>query len=330
MRLRHRVITFATLVLVVPMVLVGCRDRAANDQPSKETPSDKGQKVRLKDLPKGIINSIGMKLVLIPAGKFTMGSPKEEKDRSRFDEEQHEVELTKPYYLGVYEVTQGQFKKVMGYNPSFFSTDGQRKKGVEYERGGPAGGKQKVKGLDTSDFPVENVSWEEAAEFCKKLSALEKETAAGRVYRLPTSAEWEYACRAGASPSTQFHTGKTLSSEQANFDASRKGNRPDLGSSLGRTCKVGSYKPNAWGLYDMHGNVFEWCSDWCGAVTENAPPPGPQRDPVGPSEGAQRVLRGGCWESWVEGCRTAFQGREEPHERQPGFGFRVVMVQYEK
>src|SRR5262249_14559376 len=166
----------------------------------------------------GITNSIGMKLVLIPKGKFRMGSPKAEKKRSA-DEKQHEVEITRPFYMGVYEVTQEEFKKVMGYNPSYFSADGKGKPGVTYSYTKPGGGKDKVKGVPggTGRFPVENVTYEEAVEFCKKLSALAKEKEAGRVYRLPTEAEWEYACRGGSTNYNVFHFGDSLSGKQANF-----------------------------------------------------------------------------------------------------------------
>src|SRR5436190_3995075 len=158
-----------------------------------------------KAKPKQITSSIGMKLVLIPKGKFRMGSPKTEKDR-RDDEEQHEVEITKPFYLGANEVTQAEYEKVVGKNPSWFCSSGN--------------GKNKVKGLSTGKFPVENVSYVEALEFCKKLSARAAEKKAGRVYRLPTEAEWEYACRGGASSKAYsvFHFGDSLSSKQANFD----------------------------------------------------------------------------------------------------------------
>jgi formylglycine-generating enzyme required for sulfatase activity len=160
-----------------------------------------------------------MRLVLIPRGAFTMGSPKDEKDRSP-DEERHEVEITKPFYLGVYTVTQAQFKEVTGKNPSAFSATGW--------------GKGKVKGLDTGDFPVECVSWHDAARFCARLSALPAERGAGRKYRLPTEAEWEYACRAGTT--TRYNCGEALSKRQAH-----------VGEPQGRTCKVGSYKPKCVG-----------------------------------------------------------------------------------
>src|SRR5262249_26882648 len=148
--------------------------------------------------PREVTNSIGMKLALIPAGKFTMGSPKEEKGRPA-DEAQHEVDIAHAFYTGIHEVTQGQFEKVTGYNPSYFSASTKGKEGAAYlDWSKPGGGKDKVKDLgDTCDFPIENVSWDEAVEFCSKLSALTAEKQAGRKYRLPSDAEWEYACRGG-------------------------------------------------------------------------------------------------------------------------------------
>ena len=194
-------------------------------------------------------NSIGMKLVPIKAGEFLMGS-KNEFGRWAH-EHQHKVRLSGPFHIGAFEVTQGEYAKGMGSNPSHFSAAGA--------------GKEKVKEFDAGKLPVDSVSWEEAVEFCRKLSELPAEKEAGRVYRLPTEAQWEYACRAGTS--TPFHYGEQLSSKMANFD----GNTPYLkreevikgvdpatiaGPNLKRTVPVGSYEPKAWGLYDMHGNVW--------------------------------------------------------------------------
>jgi formylglycine-generating enzyme required for sulfatase activity/S1-C subfamily serine protease len=268
-------------------------------------------------------NSIGMKLVLIPAGKFKMGSPKEENGRTprSNEEQQHEVEITKAFYLGVHEVTQKQFRKVMGYNPSYFSSDGKGKEGVAY-RIKPGGGKDKVKGMDTDDFPVENVSWEEAQTFLKKLSDLPEEKKKGRKYRLPTEAEWEYACREGSS-STPFHHGNSLSSTQANFDGRKPYGDAAEGPILDRTCKVGSYKPNKFGLYDMHGNVWEWCADWHAADYYQS---SPRRDPPGPAEGSSRVLRGGSWDNGGWECRCASRAGRSPGDSWQSFGFRVAAV----
>jgi formylglycine-generating enzyme required for sulfatase activity len=253
---------------------------------------------------KEFTNSIGMKLVRIPSGKFKMGSPTDDKHRGR-DEQQHEVEISKPFYLGVHEVTQGQYKKVMGSNPSYFSSAGT--------------GKGKVAGLDTSDFPVENVSWEDAVEFCKKLSALPAEKGAGRTYRLPTEAEWEYACRAGAADSSPYHFGNAISTATVNYGGFR-----GLGGSPGRTCKVGSYKPNKFGLFDMHGNVWEWCSDW---YERDYYGKSPKVDPQGPMMGTQRVFRGGSWQNPDYCCRTASRiGLASPKLRNYVIGMRAVAV----
>ncbi len=257
--------------------------------------------------PKEITNSIGMKLVLIPAGKFLMGSPKDEKERFH-GEVQHEVSITKPFNLGVYMVTQAEYEKVMGNNPSYFSPKGD--------------GKDEVEDMDTSHFPVEMVSWEDAIAFCKKLSELPEEKKAGRVYRLPTEAEWEYACRAGTK--TVFHYGDSLSSKQANFDGNDPYGGADKGPNLNRTAKVGSYAPNAFGLYDMHGNVWEWCQDWYnGGYYKNSP----KEDPPGPAQASDRVVRGGSWYSHGWDCRSAGRHRLGPASRFASLGFRVAAVQ---
>ena len=248
-----------------------------------------------------ISNSIGMKLVYIPKttpGTFRMGSPKEEKDRKE-DEDEHEVEITKGFYLGMYEVTQGEYETVMKENPSYFSAQGD--------------GNAKVKGLDTSRFPVENVSYEDAKTFCAKLSEVPEEKQKKRLYRLPTEAEWEYACRGGAASKTPFHFGKSISPEQANFN-----------NKLGQTCEVGSYKPNGFGLYDMHGNVWEWCSDWYAADYYGK---SPRRDPQGSSSGgSSRVFRGGGWKDPASYCTAAFRYPSAPANTFPSVGFRLLAV----
>jgi formylglycine-generating enzyme required for sulfatase activity len=246
-----------------------------------------------------ITNSIGMKLALIPAGTFLMGSPDSEQDRSEDEGPQHEVEITSPFSLGIHPVTQEQYKKVMGKNPSYFT----RKKG-----GGP-------------NHPVEQVSWEEAVEFCRKLSARPEENAAGRTYHLPTEAEWEYACRGGANSSTPFFFGDSLSSTQANFDGNYPYGGADTGPYLQRTTPVGSYQPSAFGLFDMHGNVWEWCQDW---YDENYYTRSPRQDPQGPQNGGHRVLRGGSWGDYGLFCRSALRNRGGPGVRNLFIGFRVL------
>jgi formylglycine-generating enzyme required for sulfatase activity len=226
-----------------------------------------------------------------------MGSPPDEKGRQPVEGPQHEVEISKPFYLGVYEVTQAEYEQVMGTNPSCFSPTGNRK--------------EQVAGQDTSRFPVELVSWIDAVKFCKKLSELPEEKRAGRVYRLPTEAEWEYACRGGASLKP-CHFGDSLSSTQANF-----------GGNLGRTTRVGSYPANAFGLCDMHGNVWEWCADWYDGDYYKV---SPRKDPKGPATGRNRVLRGGAWFLDGGSCRAACRGDLVPCFHVIYIGFRVVLV----
>jgi formylglycine-generating enzyme required for sulfatase activity len=268
-----------------------------------------------KKPPQAIENSIGMKLVLIPPGKFTMGSPKDEKKRNK-DEEQREAEIKQAFHLGVHEVTQEQFEKVMGFNPSYFSARASGKTGADYEIWSkPGGGKEKVRELgNTNDFPVENVSWDEAVEFCYNLSALPAECKAGRTYRLPSEAEWEYACRAGASSTQVFQVGKSLSSEQANFRGTMPFGGAAKGPWLERTCKVGSYQPNAFGLNDMHGNVWEWCMDSYEYEGDRG----------------FRVRRGGSWGEGAEQCRSAIRLRRAPDDHRWNLGFRVVMIPADK
>ena len=233
-------------------------------------------------------NSIGMKLVLIPPEEFEVGSPPSEIGRQE-NERQHRVRITKPFYLGAYEVTQREYQAVMGNNPSYFSPEGA--------------GKDEARGQDGSQFPVENVSWDDANEFCRKLSAMAAEKSARRVYRLPTEAEWEYACRAGTT--TPFHFGGQCNGAKANCNGNFPYGTNVKGPNLGRTAQVGSYAPNPFGLGDMHGNVWEWCSDSAAA-------------------GSFRVIRGGGWNDVPVVCRSARRGSVEPAYRGNFIGFRVV------
>ncbi|MCY2932532.1 MAG: formylglycine-generating enzyme family protein [Planctomycetota bacterium] len=221
-------------------------------------------------LGKGIM----MDFVLIPSGSFVMGSPIDE--TGRFDDEtQCIVTISKPFYLGRYLVTQEQWEVVMGGNPSLSK------------------GKKN---------PVENVSWQESKSFLKGLSKLTSKTG----YRLPTEAEWEYACRAGTS--TPYNCGNVLTSNDANFD-----------ERIGKTSKVGQYSPNAFGLYDMHGNVSEWCADLYGEY-----PLGSVADPSGPRRGKFRVLRGGSFCNHLSVLRSACRNIVGPPYKNAGTGFRVV------
>jgi formylglycine-generating enzyme required for sulfatase activity/serine/threonine protein kinase len=257
--------------------------------------------------PKEIVNSIGIRLVAIPPGRFLMGAPPEEKGRRPDEGPRHEVTISRAIYFAAHPVTQDQYATVMGLNPSHFA---------------PAGaGRDRVQGIDTRTFPVDSVSWEEAATFCKRLSERASEKAAGRAYRLPTEAEWEYACRAGAT--TAYPHGETLSSLQANFNGQNPGGSAPRGPSLGRTTAVGAFAANAWGLFDMLGNVWEWCHDF---YSERAYPAGAVTDPVGPISGsAGHVLRGGAWDVGGELCRCASRNVYRAGWDRC-FGFRVVLI----
>jgi formylglycine-generating enzyme required for sulfatase activity len=255
-----------------------------------------------------LVNSIGMKLVVIPAGKFLMGSPASEVGRYD-DEEQHEVRITREFLLGAHEVTQAEYEKVMGKNPSWFSPLGK--------------GKDRLKGVDPGRLPVEQVSWRDAALFCKKLSALPAEKKAGRVYRLPTEAEWEFACRTGntAAEPGPFHVGATLSSLQANFNGNYPYGKAAKGPYRGAPTTVGSFPASRLGLFDMHGNVWEWQSDWYDADYYRH---SPASDPPGPARGDFKVLRGGSWFHAGHVCRTAKRFWAGPDTRTKYAGFRVA------
>jgi formylglycine-generating enzyme required for sulfatase activity len=245
-----------------------------------------------------LTDGAGMRLRRIPAGSFLMGSPSFELERQPCEGPQHAVEVTRPFYLGVYPVTQRQYEAVMGRNPARFHAD----------NGG------------SPDHPVERVSWGEAVEFCRRLSERSEVARWGGVYRLPTEAEWEYACRAGTA--SVFHCGDALSSREANFNGHYPYGRSAGGTYLERTSAVGSYAPNAWGLYDLHGNVWEWCADWFG---EGSYADSPEEDPQGPPSGEKRVLRGGAWYFYGWFCRAACRYRRRPDERLDSAGFRVVL-----
>ena len=275
----------------------------------------------------------GMKLTLIPAGTFTMGSPASEVERSAEEGPQHMVRISQPFYMGVYEVTQGEYEQVMGVNPSNFS-----KSNV---------GSSKLSGQDTSQFPVELVAWYDAIEFCNSLSAKDGLTAyytltnvtrkgqapkdsiasamvsvsGGRGYRLPTEAEWEYACRANTT--TPFHFGSTLNGDQANVNGSAPYGTTTPGKYWARSMTVGSYLANAFGLSDMHGNVWEWCEDvYHEKVYANRA--GTTIDPLVQNGSEYRVLRGGSWDNSSEDARSAGRNSGTPEGRSNVSGFRVV------
>jgi formylglycine-generating enzyme required for sulfatase activity len=222
---------------------------------------------------------------LIPVGTFTMGSPTDEKDRSS-DETQHQVTLTKPFFMGRAEVTRGQWKKVMRTEPW---------KGRDYVQ-------------DGDDYPAVYVTWDDAVTFCRRLSRISR-----RTYRLPTEAEWEYACRGGTQTAFSFGDDEKQLAQYAWVKAS--GDLP-----LIHQPEVSLKLPNAFGLYDMHGSVWEWCSDWYGNYTSTQ-----LTDPRGPSAGSFRVLRGGSWKIWPSAARCAYRHCCSPNDCNDTFGFRLVL-----
>jgi len=281
------------LLLVLGMVGCGGGDVATTQPDTSATPLPDAATVEkslavTKPVDDPIENSVGMVLVPIPAGEFLMGSPGTELGRRR-DEVQHQTTLTKSFLLGVHEVTQEQWQAVMGTTPW---------KGLEYG----------VKEGD--DYPAIYVDWQDAVEFCRQLS--EKE---GLEYRLPTESEWEYACRAGTTTGYSFGDDASQLGEYAWYREKK-----DRRSWPQYAHTVGQKKPNPWGLYDMHGNVWEWCSDWHGDYPSES-----VTDPAGPSSGSSRVIRGGAWFSSAEQCRSAFRLRESPSIVGNSLGFRVAL-----
>ena len=241
-------------------------------------------------VPRSVTNTIGMELIEIPAGTFTMGSPAGEKGRQE-NEEQVTVTLTKPFGLGKTEVTQGQWQKVMGTEPwegqSFVQAD--------------------------KDCPTSCVDWNDATAFCQRLTDTDHTNGklpAGEEYRLPTEAEWEYACRAGTTTAFSFGNDEQQLGNYGWFS----------GNVFSYPHAVGMKKPNPWGLYDMHGNVMEWCSDWYDRKLSGG------TDPVGPGGGSRRVLRGGSWGIFPDSCRSAIRFGIVPSNRN-ALGFRVARSQ---
>lgn len=236
-----------------------------------------------------ITNSVGMKLKYIPPGEFWMGSSENEKGHQDNESPKHLVKLTKGFYMGVTEVTQAQWLKVI--------------------RSRPWSGKDNVREGDS--YPATYVSWDDAVEFCKKLSQKE-----GRKYRLPTEAEWEYACRAGTKTAYSFGDDDSRLGDYEWFT----NNTYHVDQKYAHT--VAQKKPNPWGLFDVHGNVWEWCGDWYGEKTY---PTRQTTDPKGPPGGKYRVLRGGAWNFHPEDCRSAYRGGYTPDTRNLHSGFRIVI-----
>ena len=249
----------------------GCGNRASNPTEPKRKEGEAGYRMALP------INGVEYAFRWCPPGTFMLGSPVSEARRDN-DETQHQVTLSRGFWMLETEVTQEMWKKVMGNNPSNF-------KGVK--------------------LPVEQVSWNDCQEYIKKLNEI-KVASAGFKFSLPTEAQWEYACRAGTR--TAYYFGDTLTQQQANFGGNQ-------------TKDVGSYPANAWGLKDMHGNVWEWCADWKGDY-----PSGTVTDPVGSPTGSYRVIRGGSWIYCAGGCRSALRSDYFLAYRRLNLGLRLSLV----
>jgi formylglycine-generating enzyme required for sulfatase activity len=242
-----------------------------------------------------ITNDLGMRFVFIHPGTFMMGSPENEKNR-REDEVLHQVTLTRPFFMQITEVTQGQWKAVMGRNPS-----NSRDCGL--------------------NCPVESVSWLDCQEFVRKLNARGKDK-----YRLPTEAEWEYACRAGTD--TPYYWGSSIDCTRAMY-ANNTLKAPGTCVAYARKrnfltdspAPVKSFPPNAWGIYDMAGNVWEWCQDWYGPY-----PMEPVVDPGGPPSGHKKVRRGGSFFKYGWYCRSANRNAADEYDRLRTLGFRLIMI----
>jgi sulfatase modifying factor 1 len=250
----------------------------------------------------------GIKLCWCPSGKFIMGSPPDEPDR-RPGEDRVEVTITKGFWAGKFEVTQRDWKLVMGRLPGPLTAE-----------------------LPEGDrLPVGNVNFAEAEDFCRRLTELARassELPAAWEFRLPTEAQWEYACRAGTATATAF--GASLNRRQANFSGKPYNGAPDEGPRLARAAAVGSYPANSWGLHDMHGNTFEWCRDWYHSKLPGGVDPdlhdARRTAPRNRDGSVSRVRRGGAWTDDGWPCRSACRMRFEPERRYDHIGFRVVVI----
>jgi formylglycine-generating enzyme required for sulfatase activity len=271
------------LAVTVIVLLIWCcpaRARSAEGPARQEAPLTTAEAHLDKELTLDLGGGVKLELVLVPAGKFMMGSPQTEAKRDS-DETQHEVTISRPLYMGRHLVTQEQYEKVTGANPSKFK-----------------GAKR----------PVDKVNWDDAQAFCKKLSAV-----SGKTVRLPTEAQWEYACRAGSTTAYCFGESAARLAEYAWYSVNAQST----------THAVGQKKPNAWGLCDMHGHLWEWCQDWYG---EKYYSESPNVDPQGTGKGGTRVLRGGSWYVSTWDCRSAYRYWGLPGYREPYNGFRVVVT----
>lgn len=316
-----------------------------------QVPAQRGEINGVFELPRSappeeFINSAGITMRRIPAGEFRMGSPALEAGRDKTSETLHTVQISKPFYIGAYEVTRGQFAKFVQSENYLTEAEISRSGGygfnettLEEEGPNPAYNWKNLGFAQNDDHPVANVTWNDAQRFCRYLSDKE-----GRMYRLPTEAEWEYACRAGEAsafyngenPEAVAMIGNVGDAAYASRKADARGWAITANDGFVFTAPVGRYRPNAFGLYDMIGNVSEWCSDWYGSTYYEM---SPAADPRGPNAGSYRVIRGGCWNFPASygsppgvdppvdypDCRSAGRCFQPQARRNYGLGFRVVL-----
>jgi formylglycine-generating enzyme required for sulfatase activity len=249
------------------------------------------------------VERVGLKLVRLDGATFTMGSPEDEIGRGPEEGPAGEVTVSGPFFMSATEVTNSQFAQVTGRSPAQLAVRASSKISAE--------------------MPVESVTWDDTVEFCKKLTDLDRNRRPGWAYRLPTEAEWEYACRAGTT--TPFASGEKLMPgvaavfTPAEADPLAAGELPRPPAMPGR---VGQTEANGFGLFDLHGNVWEWCGDWYA----KGYPPGPRTDPKGPEIGDLRVVRGGAFNDAAAKCRSASRRGVAPDRRETNIGFRVVFA----
>jgi formylglycine-generating enzyme required for sulfatase activity/tRNA A-37 threonylcarbamoyl transferase component Bud32 len=282
--LRRGALTACVIIIAACAVVLWQGSAVVSTGEPKTTPVPVPQDPLSLDLGEGVI----LPLVQVARGSFRMGAPDTDKDATDDEKPQHEVVIPTAFFLGKFLVTQQQYQRVMGKNPSFFAESG--------------GGRGLVARLDTRRFPVDSVSWNDASEFCIRVSVL-----TNRKVQLPLEAEWEYACRAGTE--SRYYCGDRLLISRANF-----------GTHVGRTSEVGQYQANPWGLFDMTGNLWQWCADGKRKYTAD-----PVTAPVGPTTNSFRVLRGGSWNAQARYSRSSYKITRHVSQRDEMIGFRVLV-----
>lgn len=331
-----RILVLAILALWLVSGLEADEKPITSPVADAKTDKQQGPTVKPPDPEKEIVNSIGMKLCLIRAGNYLMGSPDSEPTAAGNEKPQHRVQITKAFCLGKYEVTRGEFRKFVVETNYRTDVEEDRKGGHGYvnRNGGELALSPKFTWKDTGfeqddQHPVVNVSWHDASAFCKWLSKRD-----GHTYRLPTEAEWEWACRAGTIERWNCGDREEDLKGNANIaDASLKLKMPQANwtksfdDGFPFTAPVGQFRANKLGLHDMHGNVWEWCADW---YDENYYAKSSTKDPAGPGSGTHRVARGGSWDYFVLLSRSARRIDLPPRERGSHIGFRVARDDLDK